>query len=81
MGWQYAAAEAALQRPQYFKIGMLAEHPLRPVSSSVKRALSMSRKILEDHGFQVVDIALPDHFWQRSSFFMNVMIRNGYMFH
>ena len=59
LGWHFAAAEAALRKPQLVKIGMLAESHLLPVSPSVKRALQMAKDALVADGFQVVDIALP----------------------
>lgn len=69
MGWRYAAAEAALQEPQECKIGMLAPRSEEPISRCVKRALSMARKALEKHGYQVVDVALPNNMWSRAMFF------------
>lgn len=51
IGWHYSAAEEALKKPQLVKIGMLAESPLLPVSSAVKRALKMARDALVAEGF------------------------------
>ena len=38
------------------KVGILTETPFLQVSPSVKRAITLTRKALEDDGYQVVDV-------------------------
>jgi len=38
------------------KVGVLQEVPFLPVSKAVKRAIALSRKALEDEGYQIVDV-------------------------
>ena len=45
------------------KIGVLTETDFLPVSNSVKRAIAISRKALENEGYQIVDVTfLPEDY-------------------
>ena len=45
------------------KVGILTETPFLEVSTSVKRAIEISRKALEKQGYQVVDFTIePEEF-------------------
>ena len=38
------------------KVGLLTETPFLPVSKSVKRAIGMAKKALQDEGYEVIEI-------------------------
>jgi Asp-tRNA(Asn)/Glu-tRNA(Gln) amidotransferase A subunit family amidase len=45
------------------KVGILKETPFLPVSDTVKRAMQMTKKALEDDGYQVVEFEItPEEF-------------------
>mgnify|MGYP006105374227 CR=1 FL=1 len=53
------------------KVGMLKETPFLPVSDSVKRAMEITRKALEDDGYQVVDFEITQ---EQYAFARNTLI-------
>ena len=66
--------EKVYKNPSSVKVGILVETPFLPVSESVKRAIKMTRKVLTDAGYQVVDAPLtPEHFDQAKRYLLNLM--------
>jgi Asp-tRNA(Asn)/Glu-tRNA(Gln) amidotransferase A subunit family amidase len=45
------------------KVGFLKDVDYLPVSKSVKRAMAITRKALEDQGYQIVDVTIEKEIW------------------
>ena len=59
------------------KVGILKETPFLPVSDSVKRAMDMTRKSLEDEGYQVVDFDITPEEYALARNTLIAMVING----
>jgi Asp-tRNA(Asn)/Glu-tRNA(Gln) amidotransferase A subunit family amidase len=59
------------------KVGILKETPFLPVSDTVKRAIDMTKKALEDEGYQVVEFEITPEEFAFSRNALIAMVING----
>lgn len=65
---------STLNEKSKIKVGIVTEIPFLPVSASVKRAIAMSRKALEELGYQVVDAPItPEHYAEAKKYLIAMM--------
>ena len=56
------------------KVGIVSEIPSLPVSTSVKRAMTMTRETLEELGYEVVDAPItPAHYDEAKKYLIAMM--------
>jgi Asp-tRNA(Asn)/Glu-tRNA(Gln) amidotransferase A subunit family amidase len=60
------------------KVGILIETPILQVSKSVKRALSITRKALQEQGFEVVDVQItPEEYAEGRDLLIGMVATGG----
>jgi Asp-tRNA(Asn)/Glu-tRNA(Gln) amidotransferase A subunit family amidase len=60
------------------KVGVLTETPFLPVSASVKRAITITKKALEAEGYQVVDVLwTPEEYEEARNLLIGVVSAGG----
>lgn len=66
--------DGVLANPAKVKVGIVTEIPFLPVSAAVKRAIAITRKALEDEGYEVVDYKIPGEDYDEAKGYLASMI-------
>ena len=68
--------DQTIQKNEKIKVGVVTEVPFLPVSPAVKRAIQISRKALEQAGYEVVDYPITQDDLDKAKNYLVAMIAN-----
>ena len=69
--------DGTLQQPSKKRVGIFTEMEFLPVNPAIKRAVEMSRKALQDAGYEVVDFKISQEEFDEGKDILIGMLGNG----